>query len=179
MSDTPDTPPPPPDMGQPVQSPTLPVPAAPPPPSPAAPVAVPAPSAGTTIQLPNGVAAASPWARLGAYFLEGVLMIVTLGIGWLIWGVMIGGTGQTPAKRLMGMRVIGAGTLQPVGIGKMFWVRWFLAGMIAPFAIVFTLGILLFMPFWDQRNQNLWDKISTTYVVTDPDDAWATKPSLN
>ena len=38
-----------------------------------------------------------------------------------------------------------------------------------------TLGVLLFMPFWDKRNQNLWDKVSNTFVVTDPNDAWHTR----
>jgi uncharacterized RDD family membrane protein YckC len=147
--------------------------AAPPPPPPAA-----LSGSNASLQLPAAVKAASPWLRLGSYFLEGVLAIVTLGIGWLIWAAMIAGTGQTPAKRLMGIRVIGADTLMPVGFGKMFWVRGLVAGMVASFAVPFTLGILLFMPFWDKRNQNLWDKVSNTYVVTDPNDAWNTKPAL-
>jgi hypothetical protein len=51
-----------------------------------------------------------------------------------------------------------------------------LGGIVAWLAITFTLGILLFMPFWDRRNQNLWDKVSNTYVVSDPNDVWSTKP---
>ena len=120
----------------------------------------------------------SPWGRLGAWFLEALLAFVTLGIGWLIWAAMIAGTGQTPAKRLLKQRVIGADTLRPVGFGKMFWVRGLLAGIVAYFAIMFTIGILLLMPFWDKRNQNIWDKVSNTYVVSDPNDAWSTKPAL-
>jgi len=105
-------------------------------------------------------------------------MTVTLGIGWLIWASMTAGSGQTPAKRLLNLRVIDTASVRPVGIGKMFWMRGLVAGFVASFAIVFTLGILLFMPFWDKRNQNLWDKISSTYVVSDPNDAWGTKPNL-
>ena len=122
--------------------------------------------------------AVSPWGRLGAYLLEGLLVAVTLGIGWLIWAATIGGTGQTPAKRLLKQRVINAATMRPAGLGKMFWGRGFLGGLVAGFAIVFTLGVLLFMPFWDKRNQNIWDKVSNTYVVHDEDDRWATKPDL-
>lgn len=122
--------------------------------------------------------AVSPWGRLGAYLLEGVLMLVTLGVGWLIWAATIGGTGQTPAKRLLKHRVINAATMRPAGLGKMFWGRGFLGGIVAGFAITFTLGILLFMPFWDKRNQNIWDKVSNTYVVHDDDDQWGTKPDL-
>ena len=116
--------------------------------------------------------------RLGAYFLEAILVIVTLGIGWLIWAAMIAGGGQTPAKRLLGMRVIRAGTLQPVGFGNMLFMRGLVAGLVASFAISITFGVLLFMPFWDKRNQNIWDKVSSTYVVTDPLDAWGMKPKL-
>lgn len=126
--------------------------------------------------MPAGVRPVSPWARLGAYLLEGLLLLVTLCVGWLIWAALIGGTGQTPAKRLLGHRVIGADNLRPVGLGRMFWVRGLIGGIVAGFAIVFTIGILLFMPFWDRRNQNIWDKVSNTYVVSDPNNAWMTKP---
>ena len=60
----------------------------------------------------------------------------------------------------------------------MFWVRGLVADIVVGFAIPLTLGVLLFMPFWDRHNQNLWDKISSTYVVLDPNDAWGTKPDL-
>lgn len=128
--------------------------------------------------LPPGVRAATPWQRLGAYLLESLLVLVTLWIGWVIWALMIGGEGQTPAKKLLGQRVIGADTLRPVGLGRMFWVRGLLAGIVAGFAIIFTVGVLLFMPFWDKRNQNVWDKVSNTYVVSDPHNAWGRKPDL-
>lgn len=128
--------------------------------------------------LPQGVSVASPWLRLGAYFLEGILMLVTLYIGWLIWAAMTAGAGQTPAKRLLKLRVVDASSIRPVGFAKMFWVRGFLAGIVASIAIVCTLGVLLFMPFWDKRKQNLWDKVSSTYVVSDANDAWKTKPNL-
>jgi uncharacterized RDD family membrane protein YckC len=129
--------------------------------------------------LPAGVAVADPWARLGAFLLERVLVVVTLVVGWLVWGAMTAADGQTPAKRLMGQRVVDVETLNPVGLGKMFWLRGLVAGFVASIAIVFTFGILLFMPFWDARRQNIWDKVSRTYVVSDPNDAWGTKPDLS
>ena len=60
----------------------------------------------------------------------------------------------------------------------MFFLRGLLAGIVAYFATTFTLGVLLFMPLWDKRNQNLWDKVSSTYVVSDPNDAWNLEPDL-
>ena len=136
------------------------------------------PAAAAPRVLPPNVAVANPWARLGSYLLESLLIFVTFGIGWLIWAATIAGSGQTPAKRILNHRVIGADTLRPVGLGKMFWVRGILAGLVAGLAIPFTLGVLLFMPFWDKRRQNLWDKVSSTYVVVDPADAWGTRPDL-
>ena len=120
----------------------------------------------------RGVAPASPWLRLGSYLLESVLISVTLGIGWLIWAVVISGSGQTPAKRILGLRVIDGNTNRPASLGKMFWGRGFLGGLVAGLAIPFSLGILALMPFWDKQNQNLWDKVSNTHVVTDPNNAW-------
>jgi uncharacterized RDD family membrane protein YckC len=134
-------------------------------------------SSGTNT-LPAGVWVVSPGARLGAYLLEYILVIFTLGIGWLIWAAMVAGTGQTPAKRILDQRVIGVDTLRPVGFGKMFWMRGVLGGLVAYLAILCTLGVLLFMPLWDKRRQNIWDKVSTTYVVRDPNDAWNTRQKL-
>lgn len=133
---------------------------------------------GDELPLPGGVTAASPWIRLGALVLESVLAVVTLGIGWIIWALVIVGRGQTPAKALLNLRVIDTRSLKPVGFARMFWMREIVAGIIAGVAIPLTLGVLLFMPFWDRRNQNLWDKISSTYVVLDPNDAWNTRPDL-
>jgi uncharacterized RDD family membrane protein YckC len=43
--------------------------------------------------------------RLGAYALDAVLSVLTLGIGWLIWSVIVWGEGQTPAKKILKIRV--------------------------------------------------------------------------
>ena len=94
--------------------------------------------------------------------------MATLGIGWLIWAAILAPGGQTPAKQLLQMRVIRANTLRPAGFAMMFFMRGIVAGFVAYWAILFTLGILLFMPFWDTKNQNVWDKVSSTLVVHDP-----------
>lgn len=91
---------------------------------------------------------------------------------------MIVGRGQTPAKSLLSLLVIDAAALERVGFARMFWVRYVLAGLVAEVAILLTLGVLLFMPFWDRRNQNIWDKLSNTYVLVDLTGAWHTKPDL-
>jgi len=125
-----------------------------------------------TVRLPGGVTIADPWTRLGAYVVDSVLMMITLGIGWLIWAVVLAPKGQTPAKKLLNLQVISANTVRPVGFSTMFWMRGVLAGIVAGPALFFSVGIVAFMPFWDDHNQNIWDKVSTTYVVHDPRNAW-------
>jgi len=54
--------------------------------------------------LPQGTVLANPGRRIGAYFLAIPLAIVTLGIGYAIWGLIVWGNGQTPALQVLGMR---------------------------------------------------------------------------
>jgi len=131
-----------------------------------------------SLVLPDRVTISSPGIRLASFLLDGLLIVVTLGIGWLIWASFTAGVGQTPAKRMLHLRVIGVDTMRPVGMGRMFWMRGLVAGLVMQIVVPLTLGIILFMPFWDKRNQNLWDKISTCYVVVDEFDAWGTKPDV-
>jgi uncharacterized RDD family membrane protein YckC len=49
---------------------------------------------------------ASAQHRLGGYFLDVALSIVTCGIGWFIWSLVIWGQGLTPAKQILKMRVV-------------------------------------------------------------------------
>ncbi|MCP3974711.1 MAG: RDD family protein [bacterium] len=123
---------------------------------------------------PPQTSLASPWMRLGSWLLELVLMTFTLMIGWLIWATFTAGTGQTPAKKLLDLRVIRGDTMRPSTLGHMFWLRGILAGLVTGIALPVTLYILALMPFWDRNNQNLWDKVSNSYVVNDPTDAWHT-----
>ena len=110
----------------------------------------------------------NPWARLGAYLLEIVLFYCTLFIGWIIWALTLSGKGQTPAKKLLNHTVVDINTGQPLSLGRMFWIRGLVAGWAAAFAFLFSFGILIFMPLWDSKNQNIWDKVSGSYVIPTP-----------
>ena len=57
------------------------------------------------LMLPQGTVLASSGRRIGAYFLAIPLAIVTLGIGYVIWGLIAWGNGQSPALQVLGMRV--------------------------------------------------------------------------
>jgi hypothetical protein len=104
---------------------------------------------------------------LGGYLLEGVLSVVTLGIGWLIWSFVVFGRGQTPAKQILNMRTVTLRTGRSSSWGRMF-VREFIAKPLMGLLSFITLGIANFWLVWDSRNQELWDKVVGTVVVNDP-----------
>jgi uncharacterized RDD family membrane protein YckC len=121
-------------------------------------------------ELPATVRLSSPWRRLGGHLLDGLLIVLTLLIGWLVWSIIVWGRGQTPAKQLLGMRVLNRETLVSAGRGRMFareipckWIIGFLAGItIVGFVAYFWL-------LWDKSRQELWDKMVETIVVNDPE----------
>ncbi len=134
-------------------------PPAPPPPGAAAP---PPPS---TVGSPHGEVA-GVGIRFASYLLDGLLMVVTLYIGWLIWAAITAGEGRTPGKKLLGLTVIDQATGQPITWAKYVFLRGILFwGFIAPLAFTFTLGVLALMPLWDKRNQTIVDKMSNCTVV--------------
>lgn len=63
--------------------------------------------------------------RLGAYALDCALAFLTLGIGWIIWSLVVWGEGQTPGKRILKIRVYAADTQHRATWGHMA-VREFL-----------------------------------------------------
>ena len=116
--------------------------------------------------LPKHVPLSSPGRRLGGYLLEIVLVLVTLGIGWLIWSFIVWGRGQTPAKQVLRMRVVALDAGRSASWGRMF-LREFIAKPVIGVVSWLTLGIVNFWLVWDARNQELWDKVVGTVVVTD------------
>jgi uncharacterized RDD family membrane protein YckC len=103
--------------------------------------------------------------RLASYLLEGLLAFVTLGIGWLVWALVVVGEGRTPAKQLLGLRVVDAATGRPAGFLTMLLLRGLIGGILAAFVFPLTLGILVLMPFWDRRRQTIFEKVSGTVVI--------------
>ena len=67
--------------------------------------------------LPPGVELASIGRRIGAFFLSIVLSIITLGIGYVIWGLIVWGRGTTPALQVLGMRCWKPETSRPATWG--------------------------------------------------------------
>lgn len=110
----------------------------------------------------------SGWTRFGSWLLERVLMIVTLGIGWIIWAIALRGTGQTPAKKMMNLTIWDLETNAPMTLERMIIMRGLAGGLVAGFALPLTLYVLAFMPFWDKNNRDLHDKVSRSSVIATP-----------
>lgn len=109
--------------------------------------------------------------RLGAAILDGLLFLVTLGIGWIIWWVVLWKYGQSPAKSILKMRVIKADTGRCATTGEMalreLVGRWLL-GFIPFYGLVDAIFVLV-----DERSQALHDKVAGTVVIDDPDNLYA------
>ncbi|WP_408997330.1 RDD family protein [Streptomyces europaeiscabiei] len=124
---------------------------------------------GQVLFLPRGIHLATAGLRLGGYVLEGVLLVCTVVIGWLIWAFIVFQYGQTPAKQLLHMRVVYSPQARTARWWRMFF-REFIAKTIIWFLATFTLFIPYFWLLWDRNRQELWDKMATTLVVSDPQD---------
>jgi hypothetical protein len=102
--------------------------------------------------------------RFGGYLLEIVLAIVTLGIGWLIWSFVVWSDGKTPAKSLLGMRVVKADTGQVATWGDMALRELVGKWLLGSFTFGITTLVSCFM-ILGQDAQGIWDKIANTIVV--------------
>jgi uncharacterized RDD family membrane protein YckC len=119
------------------------------------------------LMLPQGTVLANPGRRIGAFFLTIPLVIITLGIGYIVWGLIVWGNGQTPALQVLGMRCFRPETNRVAGF-------WWMAlretiGRIADgiLSIVTELISLIFMLTRPDR-KTLHDLVAGTVVLHDP-----------
>ena len=113
--------------------------------------------------VPGGVLATAG-ARIGAALLDGLLAIVTLGIGWIIWSVVLWKDATSPAKKMLGMRIVDANTGAPATMNQMVmreavgkWVLGYVTGIVSIASCV--------MLFTTPKRQAVWDYVATTVVV--------------
>jgi uncharacterized RDD family membrane protein YckC len=119
------------------------------------------------LTLPAGVELASVGRRIGAYFLSIPLFIVTLGIGYVIWGLVVWGNGQTPAFSVLGMRCWRPETRRVAGWGWMALreiVGRFLEGLLGPITLVISFVLMT----TGRERKCLHDHIAGTVVLRDP-----------
>jgi uncharacterized RDD family membrane protein YckC len=114
---------------------------------------------------------ATPGRRFGCYLLEIGLSIITLGIGYVIWLVFFTWKdGQTPGKKLLGLKYVNTQTGQVADWGKSAFRDFVVRGILFYFITLFTLTIgwfvAVFMIFnQEKHHQTGWDRIAGTVVV--------------
>lgn len=117
---------------------------------------------------------ATPLHRFGSSVLEYTLAFVTLGIGWFIWWLILLGRGMTPARQILGLRIVDAKTMLPVSNSQVF-VRGFVVYFLAFSALASGLSLVLFGAGWvfsivsallvfRASHQTLWDQLTNTTV---------------
>ncbi len=126
---------------------------------------------------------ASQGRRLAAFLLDIPLFFITLGIGWLIWLLVVGGRGQNPAKQILGMHVVLADGNR-AGLGRMLlreiiakwgafvlldYVLGFADGDVAGWVSLAAFAVAALWCTWDANRQCLWEKVVGTYVVREVD----------
>lgn len=117
---------------------------------------------------PPNTRAATFLRRLSAYLLEIPLIVVTLGIGYIIWFVFTLANGQTPGKQLVGIRAVRTDG-RPLGWGMTFVREFLVKGLVIGILSSFFFGIIWLVnylfPLFDKDLQTLHDKIVSSVVV--------------
>lgn len=119
------------------------------------------------LQLPQGVALASVGRRIGAFFLAFPLVIVTLGIGYVIWGVIAWTKGTTPALQVLGMRCWRPDDGRVPG----FWwmaLREIVGRLVEGILSIITELVSFVMFLSNKDHKSLHDLIAGTVVLHDP-----------
>lgn len=149
----------PPEHGLPAHVPT------PPPPPPPPPVVAASSAPIPDVLIPAGAVISSRSRRLVARILDGILLLATLFLGYVIWSFVVWGRGQTPGKQLMGMYVHDLARNGPAG-----WWRMFLRSIVVDVVLVqISFGVFgLVSALWiftNPGNQRLTDKMVNTVVL--------------
>ncbi len=115
--------------------------------------------------LPQGTQLATAGRRIGSWFLAILLAIATLGIGYVIWGLIAWGKGQTPTQQVLGMQSWKPQTGTNATWGTMFLreLGYAVLGWI-PFAQL--VSFIMFLASKERRA--LHDHIAGTIVLHDP-----------
>jgi uncharacterized RDD family membrane protein YckC len=119
------------------------------------------------LTLPAGVQLASVGRRIGAWFLAIPLALVTLVIGYVVWGMIVWSRGQTPALQVLGMRCWRPETGRVAG---WWWMalREIVGRIVEGIVGIITLLISFILMLTSKNRKSLHDLIAGTVVVHDP-----------
>jgi uncharacterized RDD family membrane protein YckC len=124
------------------------------------------------LMLPMGTALADHGLRVGSWFLDRLLAFVTLGIGYVIWGLIVWGNGQTPAQQILGLRCWRPEDGRVASWGWMA-MRQIIGSIVQDFlGITALVSFILFFTRQDRRP--LTDLVAGTVVLHDPSGVFRT-----
>lgn len=117
--------------------------------------------------IPEGTTLASRGRRIGAGFLSIALSLVTLYIGYIIWGLIVWGRGQTPALQVLGMRCYNPDEAKVAGWGRMA-LREIVGRLVEDIVgwVTMLISFIIFLARSDRKA--LHDLIGGTIVLHDP-----------
>lgn len=105
--------------------------------------------------------------RVGASLLDALLMVVTLFVGWFVWSIVLWKQSTSPAKKMLGMRIVDANTGAPATMQQMVMReavgKWVVGSVGAGLATLASFVMLFTTP----KRQGVWDFIGGTTVVDD------------
>jgi uncharacterized RDD family membrane protein YckC len=124
----------------------------------------PPPPSRSSGSLGTGVVPCGNGVRFGALLLDSLLFVVTCGIGWLIWDIVLWQQSTSPAKKMLNLKIVDINTGAPASMVQMLLREGL--GKIVLSAITGIVGIIsavliLVVP----SRQGVWDYISKTTVV--------------
>lgn len=117
-------------------------------------------------QFPPGTELATAGKRIGTYFVDVVLLVVTLFIGYLIWSLIVWSKGVTPGKQVMGLRTYHLQNQRAATWGQMF-LRQVVGGIVNGILYIGFIVSVVFL-FTDPMRRTVPDRIAGTVILSDP-----------
>ena len=113
----------------------------------------------------TGVVPCGNGTRVWATILDGLLFIVTCGIGWLIWSIVVWQQSTSPAKKMLKLKIVDLNTGAPASMVQML-LREVLGKIVlstVTSGLTTLVGAVLILVV--PSRQGVWDYISKTTVV--------------
>jgi uncharacterized RDD family membrane protein YckC len=112
--------------------------------------------------LPPGTELASEGRRIGGWFMDVLLFLLTLGIGYSIWSLVVWTRGQSPGKQVLGMYCYRPSIGRAANWGYML-LRWF--GQLLEAFIPFGFAVTSIMMIVSDERKAIHDHVAGTVVL--------------